>query len=99
MGFLRDQGAFSYERSQMKKLKRTFAAVLAAIMTLGTVTSAYASTAIVKYKEFVYTDEITFYGYDYEDSMYIPTVFLNALICLKKTVGFAHLFENVEINE
>ena len=49
----------------MKLIKHLAAGVLAALMILGTMSTAMASSVVVKYHEYVYSDEITFLQYNY----------------------------------
>lgn len=52
----------------MIKKKRIVALLLALIMALSTVVSAYALQVWVRYKQYVYSSQITFYKYDYSKS-------------------------------
>ena len=49
----------------MKQRKKLMAFLLALILALSTIVTALAVTVTVKYKIFVYSDEITYYRYDY----------------------------------
>lgn len=57
----------------MKLLKRIAAFFLAAVLVVGCVATAWAVSVTVKYKIFVYTDEIYFQRYNYVDST-TPTI-------------------------
>lgn len=52
----------------MIKKKRIIALVLALVMTLSTVVSAYALQVWVRYKQYVYSSQVTFNQYDYSSS-------------------------------
>lgn len=54
----------------MIKKKRIIALVLALVMMLSTVVSAYAVQVWVRYKQYVYSSQVTFYQYDYSSSTY-----------------------------
>ena len=52
----------------MNTVKRMTALLLALIMAAALAVSAYAATVVVKYKVYVYTDQLTFTQYDYSTS-------------------------------
>ena len=52
----------------MNTVKRMTALLLALIMAAALAVSAYAATVVVKYKVYVYTDQLTFAQYDYSTS-------------------------------
>ena len=52
----------------MKAFKRFTALVLALVMAAMLAVSAYAATVVVKYKVYVYTNQLTFKQYDYSSS-------------------------------
>ena len=52
----------------MNTVKRMTALLLALIMVAALAVSAYAATVVVKYKVYVYTDQLTFTQYDYSTS-------------------------------
>ncbi len=52
----------------MNTVKRMTALLLALIMAASLAVSAYAATVVVKYKVYVYTDQLTFTQYDYSTS-------------------------------
>ena len=52
----------------MKAFKHMTAFVLALVMTAALAVTAYAATVTVKYRVYVYSDEITFRQYDYSQS-------------------------------
>ena len=52
----------------MKAFKHMTAFVLALVMAAALAVTAYAATVTVKYRVYVYSDEITFRQYDYSQS-------------------------------
>ena len=52
----------------MKVFKHMTALVLALVMAAALAVTAYAATVAVKYREFVYSSQITFRQYDYSQS-------------------------------
>ena len=57
----------------MKAFKHMTALVLALAMLAALAVTAYAASVTVKYREFVYSGQITFWQYDYSQST-SPTV-------------------------
>ena len=52
----------------MNTVKRITTLLLVLIMAAALAVSAYAATVVVKYKVYVYTDQLTFSRYDYSTS-------------------------------
>ena len=69
----------------MKVFKHMTALVLALVMAAALVVTAYAATVTVKYREFVYSGQITFRQYDYSQST-SPTV-VNMTISATSSLG------------
>ena len=69
----------------MKVFKHMTALVLALIMVAALAVTAYAATVTVKYREFVYSGQITFRQYDYSQST-SPTV-INMTISATSSLG------------
>ena len=69
----------------MKVFKQMRALVLALVMAAALAVTAYAATVTVKYREFVYSSQITFRQYDYSQSTY-PTV-VNMTISATSSLG------------
>ncbi len=69
----------------MKAFKHMTALVLALIMVAALAVTAYAATVTVKYREFVYSGQITFRQYDYSQST-SPTV-INMTISATSSLG------------
>ena len=69
----------------MKAFKHMTAFVLALIMAAALAVTAYAATVTVKYREFVYSSQITFRQYDYSQST-SPTV-VNMTISATSSLG------------
>ena len=69
----------------MKVFKHMTALVLALIMAAALAVTAYAATVTVKYREFVYSGQITFRQYDYSQST-SPTV-INMTISATSSLG------------
>ena len=69
----------------MKAFKHMTAFVLALIMAAALAVTAYAATVTVKYREFVYSSQITFRQYDYSQST-SPTV-INMTISATSSLG------------
>ena len=69
----------------MKAFKHMTAFVLALIMAVALAVTAYAATVTVKYREFVYSGQITFRQYDYSQST-SPTV-INMTISATSSLG------------
>ena len=69
----------------MKVFKHMTAIVLALIMVAALAVTAYAATVTVKYREFVYSGQITFRQYDYSQST-SPTV-INMTISATSSLG------------
>ena len=69
----------------MKVFKHMTALVLALIMVAALAVTAYAATVPVKYREFVYSGQITFRQYDYSQST-SPTV-INMTISATSSLG------------
>lgn len=69
----------------MKLIKHLAAGVLAALMILGTMVTAMASTVVVKYHEYVYSDQIVFLQYDYSAGP-IPSL-MNLTITTGSSLG------------
>ena len=69
----------------MKVFKHMTAFVLALIMAAALAVTAYAATVTVKYREFVYSGQITFRQYDYSQST-SPTV-INMTISATSSLG------------
>lgn len=69
----------------MKVFKHMTALVLALVMTAVLAVTAYAATVTVKYREFVYSGQITFRQYDYSQST-SPTV-VNMTISATSSLG------------
>ena len=59
--------------SHLKVFKHMTALVLALVMAAALAVTAYAASVTVKYRVYVYSDEITFRQYDYSQST-SPTV-------------------------
>ena len=53
--------------TSLKVFKRFTTLVLAFVMAAMLAVSAYAATVVVKYKVYVYTSQLTFKQYDYDD--------------------------------
>ena len=62
----------------MKAFKHMTAFVLALVMAAALAVTAYAASVTVKYRVYVYSDEITFRQYDYSPVSYthltLPTI-------------------------
>ena len=69
----------------MKVFKHMTALVLALVMAAALAVTAYAATVTVKYREFVYSGQITFRQYDYSQST-SPTV-INMTISATSSLG------------
>ncbi len=69
----------------MKVFKHMTALVLALVMAAALAVTAYAATVTVKYREFVYSSQITFRQYDYSQST-SPTV-VNMTISATSSLG------------
>ena len=69
----------------MKAFKRMTAFVLALVMAAALAVTAYAASVTVKYRVYVYSDEITFRQYDYSQST-SPTV-INMTISATSSLG------------
>ena len=69
----------------MKAFKHMTALVLALVMAAALAVTAYAATVTVKYREFVYSSQITFRQYDYSQST-SPTV-VNMTISATSSLG------------
>lgn len=69
----------------MKVFKHMTALVLALVMAAALAVTAYAATVTVKYREFVYSGQITFRQYDYSQST-SPTV-VNMTISATSSLG------------
>ena len=69
----------------MKVFKHMTALVLALIMVAALAVTAYAATVTVKYREFVYSGQITFRQYDYSQST-SPTI-VNMTISATSSLG------------
>lgn len=69
----------------MKVFKHMTALVLALVMAAALAVTAYAATVAVKYREFVYSSQITFRQYDYSQST-SPTV-INMTISATSSLG------------
>ena len=69
----------------MKAFKHMTALVLALVMAAALAVTAYAATVTVKYREFVYSGQITFRQYDYSQST-SPTV-VNMTISATSSLG------------
>ena len=69
----------------MKAFKHMTAFVLALVMAAALAVTAYAATVTVKYRVYVYSDEITFRQYDYSQST-SPTV-INMTISATSSLG------------
>ena len=69
----------------MKVFKHMAALVLALVMAAALAVTAYAATVTVKYRVYVYSDEITFRQYDYSQST-SPTV-INMTISATSSLG------------
>ena len=69
----------------MKHYKKLVGLVLALVMTAALAVTAYAATVTVKYREFVYSGQITFRQYDYSQST-SPTV-INMTISATSSLG------------
>lgn len=69
----------------MKAFKHMTALVLALVMAAALAVTAYAATVAVKYREFVYSSQITFRQYDYSQST-SPTV-VNMTISATSSLG------------
>ena len=69
----------------MKVFKHMTAFVLALVMAAALAVTAYAATVTVKYREFVYSSQITFRQYDYSQST-SPTV-VNMTISATSSLG------------
>ena len=69
----------------MKVFKHMTALVLALVMAAALAVTAYAATVTVKYREFVYSNQITFRQYDYSQST-SPTV-INMTISATSSLG------------
>ena len=69
----------------MKVFKHMTALVLALVMATALAVTAYAATVTVKYREFVYSGQITFRQYDYSQST-SPTV-INMTISATSSLG------------
>ena len=69
----------------MKAFKHMTALVLALVMAAALAVTAYAATVTVKYREFVYSGQITFRQYDYSQST-SPTV-INMTISATSSLG------------
>ena len=69
----------------MKVFKHMTALVLALVMAAALAVTAYAATVTVKYREFVYSGQITFRQYDYSQST-LPTV-VNMTISATSSLG------------
>ena len=69
----------------MKVFKHMTALVLALVMAAALAVTAYAATVTVKYREFVYSSQITFRQYDYSQST-SPTI-VNMTISATSSLG------------
>ena len=69
----------------MKHYKKLVGLVLALVMAAALAVTAYAATVTVKYREFVYSSQITFRQYDYSQST-SPTV-VNMTISATSSLG------------
>mgnify|MGYP002446270344 FL=1 len=69
----------------MKAFKHMTALVLALVMAAALAVTAYAATVTVKYREFVYSGQITFRQYDYSQST-SPTI-VNMTISATSSLG------------
>ena len=69
----------------MKAFKHMTALVLALVMAAALAVTAYAATVTVKYREFVYSGQITFRQYDYRQST-SPTI-VNMTISATSSLG------------
>ena len=69
----------------MKVFKHMTALVLALVMTAALAVTAYAASVTVKYREFVYSSQITFRQYDYSQST-SPTI-VNMTISATSSLG------------
>ena len=69
----------------MKAFKHMMALMLALVMAAALAVTAYAATVTVKYREFVYSGQITFRQYDYSQST-SPTV-INMTISATSSLG------------
>lgn len=70
----KQRGLIFYEGgSHLKVFKHMTALVLALAMLAALAVTAYAASVTVKYREFVYSGQITFWQYDYSQST-SPTV-------------------------
>lgn len=82
----KQRGLIFYEGgSHLKVFKHMTALVLALIMVAALAVTAYAATVTVKYREFVYSGQITFRQYDYSQST-SPTV-INMTISATSSLG------------
>ena len=82
----KQRGLIFYEGgSHLKAFKHMTALVLALIMVAALAVTAYAATVTVKYREFVYSGQITFRQYDYSQST-SPTV-INMTISATSSLG------------
>ena len=76
---------FSKGGNYLKVFKHMTALVLALVMAAALAVTAYAATVTVKYREFVYSGQITFRQYDYSQST-SPTV-INKTISATSSLG------------
>ena len=76
---------FSKGGNYLKVFKHMTALVLALVMAAALAVTAYAATVTVKYREFVYSGQITFRQYDYSQST-SPTV-INMTISATSSLG------------
>lgn len=72
----------------MKAFKHMTAFVLALVMAAALAVTAYAASVTVKYRVYVYSDEITFRQYDYSQST-TPSI-TNLTISATKGVSLCH---------